>query len=345
MSQNILVTGGAGYIGSHTVLQLLLSGYRAVVVDNLDNSSSVAISRVKELAGEHASNLDFHKIDLRDKPALEKLFASMKFYAVIHFAGLKAVGESVQKPLMYYDNNITGTIILLEVMVAHGCKNLVFSSSATVYGSPKEVPCTEELPLSALNPYGRTKLYIEEICRDVHQSDPEWKIILLRYFNPVGAHPSGHIGEDPCGIPNNLMPFVQQVAVGRLPSLKVFGNDYKTKDGTGVRDYIHVIDLADGHIAAVKKLADPSVGCEVYNLGTGKGTSVLEMVTAFEKVSGKKIPLVMAARRPGDAEIVYAANGKAERELKWMAKYGIEEMCRDQWNWASKNPYGYEKSA
>ncbi|KAL6533599.1 RmlD substrate binding domain [Orobanche hederae] len=342
MSSSILVTGGAGYIGTHTVLQLLLDGYKAVVVDNLDNSSETAIKRVQELAGEHGSNLTFHKIDLRDKPALEKLFASDKFEAVIHFAGLKAVGESVQKPLMYYDNNIVGTIVLLELMAAHGCKKLVFSSSATVYGSPKEVPCTEDSPISALNPYGRTKLFIEEICRDLYQSDNAWKIILLRYFNPVGAHPSGYIGEDPRGIPNNLMPFVQQVAVGRRPALTVYGTDYATKDGTGVRDYIHVVDLADGHIAAVNKLSDPSVGCEVYNLGTGHGTSVLEMVAAFEKASGKKIPLLMAARRPGDAEVVYAETDKAERELKWKAKYGIDEMCRDLWNWASKNPYGYE---
>ncbi|XP_031093489.1 UDP-glucose 4-epimerase GEPI48-like [Ipomoea triloba] len=344
MSQNILLTGGAGYIGSHTVLQLLLSGYKIVVIDNLDNSSAVAIKRVQELAGRHAHNLEFQQMDLRDKPALESLFSSKKFSAVIHFGGLKAVGESVQKPLKYYNNNLIGTITLLEVMAAHGCKKLVFSSSATVYGWPKEVPCTEESPLSAANPYGRTKLFTEDICRDLHQSDSEWKIILLRYFNPVGAHPSGYIGEDPRGIPNNLMPFVQQVAVGRRPALTVFGNDYLTKDGTGVRDYIHVVDLADGHVAALKKLADPSIGCEVYNLGTGKGTSVLEMVAAFEKVSGKKIPLKMAGRRPGDAETVYAATAKAERELNWKAKYGIEEMCRDQWNWASRNPYGYEGS-
>ncbi|KDP25288.1 hypothetical protein JCGZ_20444 [Jatropha curcas] len=341
MAMNILVTGGAGYIGSHTVLQLLLGGYSAVVVDNLDNSSEIALNRVKELAGEHGKNLSFHQVDLRDKPALEKIFSHTKFDAVIHFAGLKAVGESVEKPLLYFDNNLIGTITLLEVMAAHGCKKLVFSSSATVYGWPKEVPCTEEFPLCAMNPYGRTKLFIEEICRDIYKSDSEWKIILLRYFNPVGAHPSGHIGEDPRGIPNNLMPYVQQVAVGRRPHLTVFGNDYSTKDGTGVRDYIHVIDLADGHIAALRKLSDAKIGCEVYNLGTGKGTSVLEMVTAFEKASGKKIPLVMAGRRPGDAEIVYASTDKAERELNWKAKYGIDEMCRDQWNWASKNPYGY----
>ncbi|KAK1565740.1 hypothetical protein Q3G72_033803 [Acer saccharum] len=341
MSKNILVSGGAGYIGSHTVLQLLLGGYKTVVVDNLDNSSEISISKVRELAGSFSTNLSFHKVDLRDRPALEKLFSKTKFDSVIHFAGLKAVGESVQKPLLYYDNNLIGTINLLEVMAAHGCKNLVFSSSATVYGWPKEVPCTEEFPLEATNPYGRTKLFIEEICRDIHRSDPEWKIILLRYFNPVGAHPSGKIGEDPRGIPNNLMPFVQQVAVGRRPALTVYGTDYSTKDGTGVRDYIHVVDLADGHIAAVRKLEDPKIGCEVYNLGTGKGTSVLEMVAAFEKASGKKIPLIMAGRRPGDAAIVYASTEKAGRELNWKAKYGINEMCRDQWIWASQNPYGY----
>ncbi|KAF8033377.1 hypothetical protein BT93_D2092 [Corymbia citriodora subsp. variegata] len=341
MADNILVTGGCGYIGSHTVLQLLLGGFRATVVDNLDNSSEIAIQRVKELAGEYGSNLDFHKMDLRNRPALEELFASTKFAAVIHFAGLKAVGESVEKPLLYYDNNLIGTITLLEVMASHGCKKLVFSSSATVYGWPKEVPCTEEFPLCAMNPYGRTKLIIEDICRDIYRAGSEWKIILLRYFNPVGAHPSGYIGEDPRGIPNNLMPYVQQVAVGRRPALTVFGNDYATVDGTGVRDYIHVVDLADGHIAALRKLDESGIGCEVYNLGTGKGTSVLEMVAAFEKASGKEIPLVMAGRRPGDAEIVYASTEKAERELNWKAKYGIEEMCRDQWNWASQNPYGY----
>ncbi|KAG7615546.1 NAD(P)-binding domain [Arabidopsis thaliana x Arabidopsis arenosa] len=317
MARNVLVSGGAGYIGSHTVLQLLLGGYSVVVVDNLDNSSAVSLQRVKKLAAEHRERLSFHQVDLRDRSALEKIFSETKFDAVIHFAGLKAVGESVEKPLLYYNNNLVGTITLLEVMAQHGCKNLVFSSSATVYGSPKEVPCTEEFPISALNPYGRTKLFIEEICRDVYGSDPEWKIILLRYFNPVGAHPSGDIGEDPRGIPNNLMPFVQQVAVGRRPHLTVFGNDYNTKDGTGVRDYIHVIDLADGHIAALRKLEDCKIGCEVYNLGTGNGTSVLEMVDAFEKASGKKIPLVIAGRRPGDAEVVYASTERAESELNW----------------------------
>lgn len=324
------------------MLQLLLGGFSTVVVDNLSNSSEEAIRRVAELAGDLGKNLSFYQIDLRDKPALEKVFASTKFDAVIHFAGLKAVGESVQKPLLYYNNNLIGTVTLLEVMATHGCKKLVFSSSATVYGWPKEVPCTEEFPLCAVNPYGSTKLFIEEICRDVNRADSDMKIMLLRYFNPVGAHPSGYIGEDPHGIPNNLMPFVQQVAVGRRQELTVFGNDYSTKDGTGVRDYIHIVDLADGHIAALQKLFnDSTIGCEVYNLGTGKGTSVLEIVAAFEKASGKKIPLVMAGRRAGDAEVVYASTAKAERELNWKAKYGIEEMCRDQWNWASKNPWGY----
>ncbi|KAK6158417.1 hypothetical protein DH2020_005731 [Rehmannia glutinosa] len=301
MSSSILVTGGAGYIGSHTVLQLLLGGYKAVVVDNLDNSSEIAIKRVQELAGKHGSNLTFHKIDLRDKPALEKLFASEKFEAVIHFAGLKAVGESVQKPLMYYDNNLNGTIVLLEVMAAHGCKKLVFSSSATVYGSPKVVPCTEEFPISALNPYGRTK--------------------LVRILVAILAK----ILEDP------KQPYALCATSSRWKATCTYGLWNRLRNKGRNRD---------GHIAALDKLSDPSVGCEVYNLGTGKGTSVLEMVAAFEKASGKKIPLVMAARRPGDAEVVYAETDKAERELKWKAKYGIDEMCRDQWNWASKNPYG-----
>ncbi|XP_076882714.1 UDP-glucose 4-epimerase GEPI48-like [Bidens hawaiensis] len=341
-SHCVLVTGGAGYIGSHTVLQLLLTGYKTVVIDNFDNSCQIALNRVQELAGDRAVNLIFHQIDIRDKSELKKLFASTKFDAVIHFAGLKAVGESVQKPLMYYDNNVVGTLTLLEVMEAHRCKKIVFSSSATVYGWPKVLPCTEDFPLSAASPYGRTKLMVEDIFRDIYASHSGWKMIMLRYFNPVGAHPSGYIGEDPLGSPNNLMPFIQQVAVGRLPALKVFGTDYSTKDGTGVRDYIHVSDLATGHLAALRKLSDPETGCEAYNLGTGKGTSVLEMVAAFEKVSGKKIPLVISGRRPGDAEVVYASTAKAERELNWKAENGIEEMCRDQWNWASKNPYGYQ---
>nr|BAC24803.1 putative UDP-glucose 4-epimerase [Oryza sativa Japonica Group] len=340
--RTVLVTGGAGYIGSHAVLQLLLAGFRAVVVDNLNNSSELAVRRVAALAGDHSRNLAFHKVDLRDKGALEKVFASTRFDAVVHFAGLKAVGESVQKPLLYYDNSVNGTVNLLEVMSAHGCKKLVFSSSAAVYGSPKNSPWTEEFPLTPNNPYGKTKLVVEDICRDIYRTDPEWKIILLRYFNPVGAHPSGYLGEDPCGIPNNLMPYVQQVAVGRRPALTILGNDYATRDGTGVRDYIHVVDLADGHIAALQKLFESSsIGCEAYNLGTGKGTSVLEIVKAFEKASGKKIPLIIGPRRPGDAEILFSLPAKAEKELNWKAKFGIDEMCRDQWNWASKNPYGY----
>ncbi|KAG0476557.1 hypothetical protein HPP92_013398 [Vanilla planifolia] len=289
LPKNILVTGGAGYIGSHTALQLLQEGFHVVVVDNLVNSSEVAIKRVAELAGCAGKNLAFHRVDLRDRESLNEVFNSTKFDAVIHFAGLKAVGESVQKPLLYYNNNLIGTITLLETMSAHGCKNLIFSSSATVYGWPKQVPCTEEFPLSAANPYGRTKLVIEDICRDIQNIDANWKIILLRYFNPVGAHPSGYIGEDPHGIPNNLMPYIQQVAVGRRPSLTVFGTDYNTKDGTGVRDYIHIMDLADGHIAALRKLFhDPKIGCEVYNLGTGKEQQCLKWLQHLRKPVERK---------------------------------------------------------
>ncbi|KAH8968448.1 hypothetical protein BDL97_03G128900 [Sphagnum fallax] len=342
----VLVTGGAGYIGSHTVLQMLLEGYKVVIVDNLDNSCEEAVHRVRELAGKnHGRNLIFKLVDLCDHDALEDVFNTFRFNAVMHFAGLKAVGESVVMPLHYYNNNIIGTINLLDAMTRHGCKEIVFSSSATVYGQPKSVPCTEEFPLEATNPYGRTKLIIEDILRDVHIADPTWRIVLLRYFNPVGSHPSGRIGEDPQGVPNNLMPFVQQVAVGRRAELTVFGNDYDTRDGTGVRDYIHVMDLASGHSQALKKLfKTPDIGCAIYNLGTGRGTSVLEMVAAFEKASGKKIPLRFTDRRPGDCSEVYAATEKAEKELGWRAKFGIEEMCRDQWNWASKNPYGYQGS-
>ncbi|XP_059669383.1 UDP-glucose 4-epimerase GEPI48-like [Cornus florida] len=341
MSRSILVTGGAGYVGSHTVVQLLLGRFKVVVIDIPNSPLEIVLKRVAKLAGEFGKNLAFYQMDLRDKPALEKLFACTSFDAVIHTAGLKAVRESVKNPLLYYNNNVIGTINLLEVMVSHGCKKLVFSSSATVYGWPKEVPCTEDFPLCAANPYARTKLFMEEVCRDIYSSDSEWKIIILRYFNPVGAHPSGSIGENPSGTPNNLVPFIQQVALGRRPELTVFGSDYSTKDRTGVRDYIHVVDLANGHLAALRKLFDSNIGCEVYNLGSGKGTSVLELVSAFEKACGKKIPLLMAGRRPGDAEIVYASTDKAERELNWKAEYGIEEMCRDQWNWASKNPFGY----
>jgi len=342
----VLVTGGAGYIGSHTVLQMLLKDYKIVIVDNLENSCEEAVHRVRELAGNNGQNLIFKQVDLRDKDALEEVFKTFRFNAVIHFAGLKAVGESVRMPLHYYNNNIIGTLNLLDAMTRHGCKQIVFSSSATVYGQPKSVPCTEEFPLEATNPYGRTKLVIEGILKDVHVADPTWRIVLLRFFNPVGSHPSGHIGEDPRGVPNNLMPVVQQVAVGRRTELTVFGNDYNTRDGTGVRDYIHVMDLAAGHIQALHKLFNtPDIGCAIYNLGTGRGTSVLEMVAAFEKASGKKIPLRFTDRRPGDCSEVYAATEKAEKELGWTAKLGIEEMCRDQWNWASKNPYGYQAAA
>ncbi|XP_072981037.1 bifunctional UDP-glucose 4-epimerase and UDP-xylose 4-epimerase 1-like [Typha angustifolia] len=341
--KTVLVTGGAGFIGTHTVLQLLNGGFDVSVIDNLDNSVSEAVERVRLLAGPTLSrNLHFFLGDLRSKEDLEKVFSAKRFDAVIHFAGLKAVGESVAKPTLYYNNNLIGTINLYEFMAKHGCKKMVFSSSSTVYGQPDKIPCVEDSELRAMNPYGRTKLFLEEISRDIRKADPEWRIILLRYFNPVGAHESGQIGEDPKGIPNNLMPYIQQVAVGRLPELNVYGYDYPTKDGSAIRDYIHVMDLADGHIAALKKLFAPEdIGCVAYNLGTGCGTSVLEMVAAFEKASGKKIPVKLCPRRPGDATAVYASTEKAKKELGWRAKYGIEEMCRDQWNWASKNPYGY----
>ncbi|KAJ7570633.1 hypothetical protein O6H91_01G129500 [Diphasiastrum complanatum] len=340
--KRILVTGGAGYIGSHTVLQLLEEGYKVVIVDNLNNSVEEAVKRVVGLAGKNGNNLRFCLVDLCDKNALEKVFSTARFDAVMHFAGLKAVGASVTNPLLYYYNNLVGTLNLFEVMATYSCKKLVFSSSATVYGQPKSVPCTEDFPREAVNPYGQTKLFVEHMLCDMQKADHEWGIILLRYFNPVAAHPSGLIGEDPRGVPNNLMPFVQQVAVGRRKELIVYGNDYPTKDGTGVRDYVHVMDLADGHLAALRKLFNSTnAGCAAYNLGTGKGVSVLEMIEAFEKASGKKIPYRVAERRPGDCAEVYASTQKAERELGWKAKYGVEEMCRDQWNWASKNPWGY----
>ncbi|CAK8533022.1 unnamed protein product [Lathyrus sativus] len=342
-SQKILVTGGAGFIGAHTVVQLLKDGFQVSIIDNFDNSSMEAVVRVRELVGPKLSqNLEFTLGDLRNKDDLEKLFSKTKFDAVIHFAGLKAVGESVANPRRYFDNNLVGTINLYEVMAKHNCKNMVFSSSATVYGQPEKMPCVEDFNLLAMNPYGRTKLFLEDIARDIHKAEPEWRIILLRYFNPVGAHESGKLGEDPRGIPNNLMPYIQQVAVGRLSELNVYGHDYPTRDGSAVRDYIHVMDLADGHIAALRKLfATENIGCAAYNLGTGRGTSVLEMVDAFNKASGKKIALKLCPRRPGDATEVYASTEKAERELGWKAKYGVEEMCRDQWNWAKNNPWGY----
>ncbi|KAG5011357.1 hypothetical protein JHK87_019872 [Glycine soja] len=319
----VLVTGGAGFIGSHTVLQLLKQGFRVSIIDNLDNSLIEAVHRVRRLVGPHLSNnLTFFHGDLRNVQDLEAVFSKSKFDAVIHFAGLKGVGESVAKPRRYYDNNLVGTINLFEAMAKYKCKKMVISSSATVYGEADRVPCVEEeVHLQAMNPYGRTKLFVEEIARDIQRAETEWRIILLRYFNPVGAHESGQIGEDPRGIPNNLMPYIHQVAVGRLPQLNVYGHDYPTKDGTPIRDYIHVMDLADGHIAALRKLfATDHIGCSAYNLGTGRGTSVLEMVAAFEKASGKKIPLKMCPRRPGDATAVYASTDKAEKELGW--KYG-----------------------
>lgn len=333
----ILVTGGAGYIGSHTCVELLKAKHEIVVVDNLSNSKEEAMTRVEELGG---GKVEFHKVDLIDKAGLERVFQKIQVDAVIHFAGLKAVGESVRIPLHYYHNNITGTLVLCEVMANHGVKNIVFSSSATVYGEPEKVPVMEDFPLSATNPYGRTKLMIEEILRDLYVSDPSWNIALLRYFNPVGAHPSGRIGEDPRGIPNNLMPFIAQVAVGRLKELSVFGNDYPTPDGTGVRDYIHVVDLAIGHLKALDKLTT-NPGVVTYNLGTGRGYSVLEMITAFSKACGKDIPYKLVARRPGDVPALYADPVLAKKELNWEANLGIDEMCADTWRWQSNNPEGY----
>ncbi len=334
---NLLVTGGAGYIGSHTCVELLQQGHQIAVVDNLSNSKEESLKRVQEITGR---SLTFHKVDLRDRLALEKVFASETFDAVVHFAGLKAVGESVSQPLQYYHNNITGTLVLCEVMAAAGVKKMVFSSSSTVYGEPAGMPILESFPLSATNPYGQTKLMIEQILRDLHTADPEWNVILLRYFNPVGAHPSGRIGEDPNGIPNNLLPYVAQVAVGRLSAVGVFGNDYPTADGTGVRDYIHVVDLALGHLKAVEKLASRP-GVVAYNLGTGRGYSVLEVISAFEKACGKTIPFRILARRPGDIPTSYANPAKAHTELGWQATRGIEEMCADAWRWQSLNPHGY----
>jgi UDP-glucose 4-epimerase len=334
----ILVTGGAGYIGSHTCVELLNAGYDVVVVDNLCNSKEEALSRVQGIAGIEAG---FHKVDLRDREALVKVFEQTSIETVIHFAGLKAVGESVEKPLEYYQNNIYGTLTLCDVMRDHGVKNLVFSSSATVYGDPHKVPITEEFLLTATNPYGRTKLYIEEILRDLHAADPEWNVALLRYFNPVGAHPSGRIGEDPNDIPNNLFPYISQVAVGRLSQLSVFGDDYPTHDGTGVRDYIHVVDLAIGHLRALEVLkANP--GVVTYNLGTGQGLSVLDVVSAFSEACGMDIPYKIVGRRPGDVATSFADPSRANKELNWTAERGIKDMCADTWRWQSNNPNGYD---
>lgn len=335
----ILVTGGAGYIGSHTVLELLSSGDEVVVVDNLSNSSVESLHRVEALTGKQVV---FYEIDLLDQEALIQPFAEHKIDAVIHFAGLKAVGESVKIPLSYYQNNLTGTLNLLEVMAKHEVKQLVFSSSATVYGDPASVPITEDFPVSATNPYGRSKLIIEEMLGDLYLSDPGWDIALLRYFNPVGAHKSGRIGEDPNGIPNNLMPFISQVAVGKLEKLAVFGDDYDTPDGTGVRDYIHVVDLAKGHLKALEHLKSRP-GLETVNLGTGKGYSVLEMIQAFQKASGKAVKYQIVGRRSGDIAQCYADTHKALDVLGWQAEKGLSEMCEDAWHWQSGNPEGYPK--
>ncbi|OQP10743.1 UDP-glucose 4-epimerase GalE [Geobacillus thermoleovorans] len=335
----ILITGGAGYIGSHTCVELLNGGYDIVVVDSFTNSKPESLRRVQEIA---QRDFPYYQADLLERDALEAVFAKHSIEAVIHFAGLKAVGESVAVPLLYYHNNITGTLLLLDIMRQYGVKNIVFSSSATVYGMPDQVPIAEDFPLRPTNPYGRTKWMIEEILRDLYVSDPSWSIALLRYFNPIGAHPSGRIGEDPNGIPNNLMPYITQVAVGKLKELRVFGNDYPTIDGTGVRDYIHVVDLAIGHVKALEKVL-AATGVEAYNLGTGRGYSVLEVVSAFERATGVTIPYKIADRRPGDVAVCYADPTKAERELGWTATRGIEDMCRDAWRWQSQNPNGYER--
>jgi UDP-glucose 4-epimerase len=335
---NVLVTGGAGYIGSHTVLQLLDNNYQLWVLDNLCNASPEGLNRVQDLTGK---TVNFIQGDIRDSKLLNTLFSENTIDAVIHFAGLKAVGESVEKPLMYYQNNVYGTLTLCEAMALHGVKNLVFSSSATVYGDPVALPLKEDMPTGhPTNPYGQSKLMVELILRDLHKSDPSWNIALLRYFNPAGAHPSGRIGEDPNGIPNNLMPFISQVASGKRECLSVFGGDYDTPDGTGVRDYIHVEDLAAGHLKALQKL-DTKPGLVTYNLGTGDGYSVLDMIKEFEKQSGQAIPYKIVARRQGDVAACYAEPSLARDELNWQAKKGLAEMCRDAWNWQSNNPNGY----
>ncbi|MGI6071697.1 MAG: UDP-glucose 4-epimerase GalE [Lachnospiraceae bacterium] len=334
----VLVTGGTGYIGSHTVVELIKAGHDVAVVDNLVNSSRESLRRAAIISGKESV---FYEGDIRDRKLLSEIFRAENPDAVIHFAGLKAVGESSVIPLEYYDNNIGGTLALLGTMKEAGCKNIIFSSSATVYGKPKSVPIREDAATSATNPYGRTKLMIEEILRDILSADPEWNVILLRYFNPIGAHESGLIGEDPEGIPNNLVPYIAKVAAGRLKRINVFGNDYETKDGTGVRDYIHVVDLAAGHVKAAELLA-VNPGLKIYNLGTGKGYSVLEVIKAFEEACGKELPYVIGQRRPGDVDICYADTALAEKELGWKAERGIEEMCRDAWNWQSSNPDGFE---
>ena len=336
----ILVTGGAGYIGSHTCIELLNAGYEVVVMDNLYNASEEALRRVEKITGKHVT---FYKANMLDREAVNEIFEKESIDSVIHFAGLKAVGESVAKPLEYYHNNITGTLILCDVMRNHGVKKIIFSSSATVYGDPAFVPITEECPKGKItNPYGQTKGMLEQILTDLHVADPEWNVILLRYFNPIGAHKSGLIGEDPKGIPNNLMPYISQVAVGKLEKLGVFGDDYDTPDGTGVRDYIHVVDLAKGHVKAINYIFS-NPGLDVINLGTGVGYSVLDMVKAFGKACGKEIPYEIKPRRAGDIAMCYADPAKAARVLGWKAEKGLDEMCADTWRWQSQNPNGYEK--
>lgn len=336
----ILVTGGAGYIGSHTCVALLNQGHDVVVVDNLCNSSDVSINRVREITGK---SLDFFKADLLDKDGLARIFSEEPPDAVIHFAGLKAVGESTAMPLTYFHNNVTGTLNLLSVMADAGIKKIIFSSSATVYGEPAALPITEAFPLSVTNPYGRTKLMIEQILQDLFSSDPQWHIALLRYFNPVGAHPSGLIGEDPSGIPNNLVPYIARVAIGALDSVQVFGNDYDTPDGTGIRDYIHVCDLAEGHVKTLAKLtARP--GVLIYNLGTGRGYSVLEMIQGFERACGRPIPYKIVSRRPGDIGACWADPDLARKELGWQATRSLNDMCTDTWRWQQANPHGYGRS-
>ena len=335
----ILVTGGAGYIGSHTCVELLNAGYDVVVVDNLCNSCKAALDRVQEITGK---TLKFYEVDVLDREGLTKVFEAEEIDSVIHFAGLKAVGESVAKPLEYYHNNITGTLVLCDVMRSYGVKSIVFSSSATVYGTPAFVPITEECPKGVCtNPYGWTKSMLEQILTDLHTADPEWKVVLLRYFNPIGAHESGRIGENPKGIPNNLVPYITQVAVGKLESLGVFGDDYDTPDGTGVRDYIHVVDLAIGHVKAIEKMARISDGVLIYNLGTGIGYSVLDIVKGFEKAVGRPIPYTIKSRRPGDIATCYSDASLAKKELGWEAVRDLDKMCEDSWRWQKNNPEGY----
>lgn len=336
----ILATGGAGFIGSHTVVELYQSGHEVVIVDNLSNANRKVLKRLKEITGR---DIPFYQVDIRDEKEMDKIFMENSFDCCIHFAGLKAVGESVQKPLEYYDNNIGGTLALLEVMKKHNCKNLIFSSSATVYGTPKQIPITESCPKGeCTNPYGWTKSMIEQILMDLYKADSTWNIALLRYFNPIGAHPSGKIGENPNGIPNNLLPFVTQVAIGKLPCLNIYGNDYDTPDGTGVRDYIHVVDLAQGHVKALKVIQEKQ-GLKIYNLGTGKGCSVLDIVKAFEAETQQKLPYKLQPRRPGDIATCYADSTKAQKELGWLPKHTLADMCRDAWHWQKSNPNGYEE--